>query len=100
MILDAHQHFWHYDPARLNWITEEMAILKRDYLPVDLKREFSENGVDGCIAVQAGSSEVETLFLLDLAERWNAIAGVVGWVDLCDPGVNERLEFFSQFEKL
>jgi L-fuconolactonase len=100
MILDAHQHFWRYDPERFDWITEDMAILKRDCLPVDLEREFAANGVERCIAVQAGSSEAETFFLLDLAEQWKAIAGVVGWVDLCDPRISERLDFFSRFEKL
>lgn len=40
------------------------------------------------------------MFLLDLAERHGAIAGVVGWVDLCSPNLPERFEFFASFEKL
>ncbi len=100
MKIDSHQHFWKYDPARDTWITEEMSILKRDFLPEDLGREYQANGIDASIAVQADQSENETLFLLDLANRNSKIAGVVGWVDLCSSKVAERLAFFSQFEKL
>jgi L-fuconolactonase len=53
MIIDAHQHFWKYDPVRDSWINEDMAVLKRDFLPDDLKETYSKNNVDGCIAVQA-----------------------------------------------
>ncbi len=100
MKIDSHQHFWKYDPARDTWITEEMSILKRDFLPEDLAHEYQANGIDASIAVQANQSENETLFLLDLANRNSKIAGVVGWVDLCSSKAAERLAFFSQFEKL
>ncbi len=100
MKIDSHQHFWRYDPARDSWITDEMAVLKRDFLPEELNRELVKNGVDASIAVQADQSEAETLFLLDLAERYRTVAGVVGWVDLCADDLPERLEFFSRYEKL
>lgn len=100
MIIDSHQHFWHYDAARDSWITEEMNVLKRDFLPADLQQEFATNGVEGCIAVQAAQSEEETLFLLDLAEKYPFVKGVVGWCDLRDSNLPARLEYFSQFEKL
>jgi L-fuconolactonase len=100
MRIDAHQHFWRFDPARDTWITDEMSRLKRDFLPDDLIPELHANGVDASIAVQADQSERETLFLLDLADRCPSIAGVVGWVDLTSPNVAERVSFFSQFEKL
>jgi L-fuconolactonase len=100
MTVDSHQHFWNYNAARDAWITNEMAALKRDFLPEDLRRECEANGVDVSIAVQADQSETETFFLLDLAERSPRIAGVVGWVDLRSPQVEERLRHFSQFKKL
>lgn len=100
MIIDSHQHFWRYDAARDGWITDAMAALKRDFMPEELGRECAANGVDASVAVQADQSETETLFLLDLAERNRQIAGVVGWVELCSPRVEERLRFFSQFTKL
>src|SRR4029077_16110378 len=65
-----------------------------------LAAELAANGMDASIAVQAGQSENETMFLLDLAERNERIAGVVGWVDLLSPRVAERLERFSHSSKL
>jgi len=100
MKIDAHQHFWKYDAARDTWITKEMAILKRDFMPTDLLPEMVANGIDGCIAVQTSQSEQETRFLLDIGRRNHWIAGVVGWVDLCAGNVEERLRYFSQLEKL
>ena len=100
MQIDSHQHFWRYDPVRDGWITEEMAVLKRDFMPDELIQRMREAGVDRAIAVQADQSEKETEFLLDLAERNSAIAGVVGWVNLRDPRIDERLSYFSRFPKL
>jgi L-fuconolactonase len=100
MKIDSHQHFWRYDAARDAWITESMAVLKRDFLPEHLAAEMIANGIDASIAVQADQSENETMFLLDLAEKNKHIAGVVGWVDLLSPRVGERLEYFSRFSKL
>ncbi len=100
MRVDSHQHFWHYDPVRDAWITDEMAVLKRDFLPSDLLPELRANGIDSCVAVQAAQSEDETTFLLDLASKYREIAGVVGWVNLLDHRVEEQLAYFSQFRKL
>ncbi|MDX2262328.1 MAG: amidohydrolase family protein [Gemmatimonadales bacterium] len=93
--LDAHQHFWHYLPERDQWITPEMAVLRRDFLPEHLAPLLAANGVDGCIAVQADQSEAETQFLLDLAREHPFVRGVVGWVDLRSPQVSDRLAHFA-----
>jgi L-fuconolactonase len=100
MRIDAHQHFWRFDPTRDQWITDSMASLKRDFLPPELIAELKRNDFDGSIAVQADQSEQETLFLLDLADHYPEIKGVVGWVDLLAPNVGERLAYFSHFSKL
>ena len=100
MKIDSHQHFWRYDAVRDAWITDSMAVLKRDFLPEHLAAEFAANGIDASIAVQVDQSENETMFLLDLAERNERIAGVVGWVDLLSPRVAESLEHFSHASKL
>ena len=100
MNIDSHQHFWHYDPGRAAWITDEMSVLKRDLLPEDLIPQLHANHVEGSIAVQAAQSEAETTLLLELAGRFDEIKGVVGWVDFCSPNLPERLEHFSHFDKL
>ncbi|OKS86487.1 amidohydrolase family protein [Mucilaginibacter polytrichastri] len=98
--IDSHQHFWKFDPVRDSWINDEMAVLKRDFLPQDLEPILNEFGFDGCIAVQADQSEVETNFLLENAEKNDFIKGVVGWVDLNSAGLEDRLVYYSQFDKL
>ena len=100
MRIDAHQHFWQYNPVRDTWITDQMAVLKRDFLPQQLMPALHANNMQGCIAVQTDQSEAETFFLLELASRYAAIQRVVGWVDLCADNLHERLEFFSRYPKL
>jgi L-fuconolactonase len=95
MKIDAHQHFWKYDPVRDSWIDDSMCILKRDFLPDDLRRDMESCKTDGTIAVQADQSEEETRFLLDLAGANDFIMGVVGWVDLQAPDVKERITHFA-----
>ncbi|WP_234733132.1 amidohydrolase family protein [Tellurirhabdus bombi] len=100
MTIDSHQHFWFFDPVRDAWITDEMAVIRQDFLPADLEPVLKANGIDGCVAVQAAQSEDETLLLLKLAEAYSFIKGVVGWVDLQSEKVYDRLEYFSQYEEL
>lgn len=92
MIVDAHQHFWHYDPAEYGWIDGRMAALKRDFLPVDLVPHLEQAGVDATIAVQTQQTLDETMWLLQLAGEHEFIAGVVGWVDLQADAVEAQLE--------
>lgn len=98
--IDAHQHFWKYNPWRDTWITSEMAAIQKNFLPTDLEPLLEENGIDGCIAVQADQSEEETDFLLSLAEKHSFIKGVVGWIDLTHSEAEERLSYYAGFKKL
>ena len=100
MRIDAHQHFWRYDPVRYGWISEEMRALRRDFLPADLRPLLAENAIDATVAVQTEHSEDETHFLLELADENPVIAGVVGWVDLRAANLKDRLRHFATFEKL
>lgn len=100
MTIDAHQHFWYFDPIRDSWITDDMAIIQRDFLPADLEPVLSQNGIDGCVAVQASQSEEETLFLVKMAQNYDIVKGVVGWVDLQSEQLTERLEFFSKYKEI
>ena len=95
MIIDSHQHFWNYDPVRDAWIDASMEVIRKDFLPKDLKPILEENAVDGCIAVQADQSETETEFLLACAEQNPFIKGVVGWVDLIAENLEDRLKHYA-----
>ena len=44
MHIDAHQHFWVYDPREYDWIDDSMAVLRRDFLPSDLRPELERTG--------------------------------------------------------
>ena len=99
-MIDAHQHFWRFDPNRDTWITDEMHKVRRDFLPLDLQPVLQANGIDGCIAVQADQSEEETEFLLLLAQTNPFIKGVVGWIDLQSPSLDENLSQYKKYAKL
>lgn len=100
MRIDAHQHFWQFDPVRDSWITEDMAVIRQDFLPMDLKPLLEAADIDGCVAVQADQSEKETAFLLELAGRYPFIKGVVGWVDLLGDNLGERLGYYKKQKAL
>ena len=97
MKIDAHQHFWHYEPHKQAWINDEMAVIRKDFLPQDLQPVLEANGIDGTVAVQADETEMETGFLTGLSQQYSFIKAVVGWTDLRAENINERLEYYSGF---
>ncbi len=100
MRLDSHQHFWTYRPDHQVWMTDEMQVLRRDYLPGELQPLLQSIQFDGTIAVQARQMVGETAWLLELADAHDFIKGVVGWVDLQSPALRSQLETFSLHPKL
>ncbi|MFI5156700.1 MAG: amidohydrolase family protein [Chitinophagales bacterium] len=95
--IDAHVHFWTYDKKRDGWITNDMKLLKQDYLPEHLALNLKRNGVEFCVAVQVDQSELETHFLIELAKTHPVIRGVVGWVDFRAADIEDRLKYFSEY---
>jgi L-fuconolactonase len=100
MQVDTHVHFWKYDKIKDGWITDNMKVLQQDYLPQTISSTLKRNGIDGCVAVQASQAEVETLFLIELAKTHSIIKGIVGWVDLQNENIEERLRYFSQYSMI
>ncbi|GAK39188.1 amidohydrolase family protein [Paenibacillus urinalis] len=98
--IDAHQHFIDYASGDYPWIDDRHEALKRPFMPADLKPLLDSLSFDGSIAVQARPSLHETEWLLSLADEFEFIYGVVGWVDLCSPAVSAQLERFSAHPKL
>lgn len=90
--IDAHQHFWKFDPVRDTWINDSMKRIQRDFYPQDLKPLLDANGLDACVAVQADQSVAETEFLLSLAWQYPFIKGIVGWIDLQAKDISAQLE--------
>jgi L-fuconolactonase len=98
-MIDAHQHFWQVGRFDYPWMTSDLGILYRDYLPADLKPVLRANGVDKTVLVQASNSVAESRWLLSLADQNSFIAGVVGWVDLASPEVGEQLAELTRHPK-
>ncbi len=98
--IDAHQHFWKFDPVRDSWINEEMKQIQRDFLPGDLAPVLQRNRIDGCVAVQSDQSLKENDFHLRLAADNHFIKGIVGWVDLQSDNIEEQLQELSRFKKI
>ncbi len=98
--IDSHQHFWKFDPVRDSWIDDSMSVIRRDFMPEDLKPILDKHGIDGCMSVQADQSAAETAFLLALAGQHDFIKGVVGWIDLRAHDVGKNIEHYLQYKKL
>jgi L-fuconolactonase len=100
MTIDSHQHFWKFDPMRDSWITDEMSVIQKDFMPQDLQPVLKANSIEGCVAVQADQSLAETSFLLELANKNDFIKAVVGWIDLQADNIDEQLEGWKSEKKL
>ena len=99
-VIDAHQHFWKFDPIRDSWINDKMKIIQKDFLPADLEVLLRENGIDGTVVIQSDQSENENEFQLKNAYENDFIKGVVGWIDLQAESLEEKLIYYKQFKKL
>ena len=91
--IDGHQHFW--DPTRTTYpwmVGDALNPIRRPFTPGDLAPELTAQRISGTVLVQTISSVDETREFLGLAERWDFIWGVVGWVDLTAARVADDLD--------
>src|SRR5580704_10141151 len=95
--IDAHQHFWQYDPAEHAWMTDKLAALRRDFMPQDLKPLLQILGFNGCVTVQVQQNIDETRWQLELADPHASIRVVVGWVYLLSPQLGAQLDHFVEY---
>ena len=101
MKIDAHHHLWKYSAAEYGWISPEMRVIRRDFLPRDLEPLMHHFDIEGTVAVQARQTLEETDWLLGLADQHKLIRGVVGWVPLADGArVKQNLERLAARPKL
>lgn len=82
MYIDAHQHYWKPERGDYGWLTPETGILYADYMPEQLQENLQQYNFERTIVVQAAPTMEETEFMLSLYEKYDSIAGVVGWLDL------------------
>lgn len=96
MKIDSHQHFWLYHPDTHEWITEDMNVIRKNFLPNDISYSLKKQGIDGAVAVQASQTLAENDFLLELASAYALIKGVVGWVDFEDSNLEQQLKQYKE----
>ncbi|MGW7001642.1 amidohydrolase family protein [Streptomyces sp. NPDC054933] len=92
MRVDAHHHLWDLSRREQPWMDGPWADpIRRTYRIEQLAPRLDAHGVQATVVVQACSSYDETEELLALAGESDRIAGVVGWADLTDERLAERL---------
>lgn len=99
-IIDSHHHLWRMSRGDYGWLAPELGVLYRDYEPEELAELLGDAGVAKTVLVQAAETEAETRFLLELADRHDFIAGVVGWLDFEADDFGERLDALRTHRKL
>ncbi len=99
-MIDSHHHFWCIGRGDYGWLTPDMSVLYRDYLPGDFAPLLTEANVVGTILVQAAPTEAETRYLLDLASSTPFVLGVVGWIDFDADDAAERVEHAAAQDRL
>lgn len=100
-MIDAHQHFWNLDnPFDYTWLSPAThSPIRRDFLPHHLQPHLTTTGVRQTVCVQTQNNLEETRWALQLAEKNESIAGVVGWVDLTSRNCEDQLLEFLEHPK-
>lgn len=99
-MIDAHQHFWRIDQDDCTWPTADLADIYRDFLPADLAPMALAAGVTGSVLVQSQPSDLDTDFLLRLADESSLVKAIVGWVDLLSPSAVVRIQRLAHHPKM
>jgi predicted TIM-barrel fold metal-dependent hydrolase len=85
--VDAHHHVFEQARFPQTWIDETMDAINGDFGCIELYPEVTAAGMTQTVLVQTVASITETERFLDIAEREQLVAGVVGWADLEDPAL-------------
>lgn len=98
-VVDSHQHFWDLSRLDYPWMSPAVEVLRRNFLPQDLRPLLLAEGVHQTVLVQAHQSKAEARWLLELAKSTDFIAGVVAWVDLTSPALGKDLDELQRHTK-
>lgn len=95
-VVDTHNHFWDIEKSDLYWMSPERGALHRSFTPPDLKPHMDAVGVDRSVIVQAAHSRRDNLWWLQLADEYDYVSAVIGWVDLTSPDVGTVLDEYAE----
>ena len=97
--IDSHQHFWKRSRGDYDWLRPNLGPIYADFGPSDLQPLLTQSGVSKTVLVQAAATIAETHYMLSLADEYDFIAGVVGWVDMESPDAAEQIVALSTHPK-
>lgn len=89
-VVDSHHHFWNPAERAYPWM-EGLTALQRPFGADDMRPLLEAAGVDYTVIVQTVSDVQETREFLHIAAETDFVAGVVGWVDLTNPDIDQTL---------
>lgn len=99
-VIDSHLHLWDRQVSDYAWLGPQHGELYDDF---DARRALdvlAAAGVDAAVLVQADDSVADTRYLLGVADTFDFVAGVVGWIALDDPATAARqLEEYADHPK-
>lgn len=85
LIVDAHQHIWDIERNDYPWLTEDLGPIHRTIRQDEVEGDLEAAGVNATVLVQAMDSFEDTDYMLETADAFPRVAGVVGWVPLDRP---------------
>ncbi|MEV0996049.1 amidohydrolase family protein [Nonomuraea sp. NPDC050202] len=90
--IDAHHHVWDLSARSHAWLdAAKMAPVRRTFTLDDLAGNAAATGVTATVLVQVLPDLDETRDFLTLAAESRLVSGVVGWIDLTEPGASDTL---------
>jgi len=97
MIIDSHHHFWDPKGREYPWMQGDILDpIRRRFDKNDFEPLLNQHGVDGTVIVQTVGDIEESREFLAVADDWNRIKGVVGWVDLTSKEVASQIDLLKQ----
>ena len=102
LIVDAHHHFWdrQMDGFDHGWLEDQgHEKICRNFLPTDLEPLIKSAGIDKTVFVQTQHTTIENDWVLELANQYDWLAGVVGWVDLASDQCEAQIEKYNSQPK-
>ena len=96
-LIDAHQHLWVMSERAYDWIEPGYGVIYDDFTPERLQPQIEPSGVTGSVLVQAADTYEDTFYMLDAANKYEFVRGVVGFIPLDRTAEAARaLEIFSR----
>jgi len=111
-IIDPHHHLWNLDLNYYPWLTDtvrdiwigDYSAIRRNYLVTDYMADIARQNVVKSVHIQAlsdsGNPVGEIKWLQKTADKYGYPHGIVAYVDLSDPNVEDILKAHCQYSNI